>query len=75
MKVETKEEMLAMLEHIQHYCHEKWNCDRCIFAYYDGDIIKKCVFCGVLTIDCFPPDDWDLKKLREKFIGGVNNGN
>ena len=66
--METKEEMLAMLERIQHFCHERWNCDNCIFKYKDG-IIDKCVFCGILNIDCFPPDDWDLAKLREKFEG------
>lgn len=70
--ISTKEEeMLATLERIQHHCHEKRNCDRCIFAYYDVDIIKRCVFCGALNIDCFPPEEWNLKKLREKLEGKV----
>lgn len=70
-----KEEMLTMLEHIQHYCHERWNCDKCAFGYNYG-AIKRCVFCGVLTIDCYPPEKWDLRKLREMLVNqqkGVQN--
>ena len=67
--METKEQLLEMLDHIQHYCHEKYTCDRCIFKYEDG-IIQKCVFCGILNIDCYTPDEWNLKILREKMLGG-----
>lgn len=71
--METKEELLSMLNHIQHKCHQSYNCDRCIFKYEENSI-DKCVFCGVLTIDCFPPDSWNLEILREKMLGGKHNG-
>lgn len=58
-----------MLGHIQHRCHEQYNCDKCIFAYEEG-IINRCVFCGYITTDCYPPDMWNLDVLREKMIGG-----
>lgn len=72
-EIETKEAVLTMLNHIQHKCHQHYNCDRCIFRYDDGAIVK-CVFCGTLTIDCFPPDSWNLEILRKKWLGGNNNG-
>lgn len=67
--METKEQLLEMLDHIQHHCHQQYNCDRCIFKYKDG-AIDKFVFCGCITIDCFPPDEWNLVVLREKMLGG-----
>lgn len=72
--VETKEELITMLEHIQHYCHEKYFCNKCIFAYEDG-LIMKCVFCGIINIDCYPPDEWKLEILHKRMLGGENNGN
>lgn len=63
-----------MLNHIQHRCHQSYNCDRCPFRYEEKGIVK-CVFCGVLTIDCFPPDSWNLEILRKKMLGGETNGN
>lgn len=38
--METKEQLLEMLDHIQHHCHQQYNCDRCIFKYKDGAIDK-----------------------------------
>lgn len=67
--METKEQLLEMLGHIQHHCHEKDYCYNCIFKYQDG-AIEKCVFCGVINIDCFPPEEWNLDVLREKMLGG-----
>lgn len=67
----TKEQLVEMLGHIQHYCHEQWNCDKCKFRYEDG-CIDKCVFCGILTIDSIPPDEWNLSVLSEKMLGGKN---
>lgn len=69
--METKEQLLEMLGHIQHRCHEQWNCDKCIFKYEDG-AIRKCVFCGIISVDCFPPNEWKLDILREKMLGGKN---
>lgn len=68
--METKEQLLEMLGHIQHKCHESWNCDKCIFRYEDGSI-DKCVFCGS-NIGCITPNEWDLDILREKMLGGRN---
>lgn len=72
-RIVTKEELLDTLNRIQHKCHQSYNCDTCIFKYEDG-IIEKCVFCGVLNIDCFPPDSWNLEILRKKMLGGTHNG-
>ena len=72
-RIETKEEMLSMLNHIQHRCHQSYNCDRCPFQYVDGSI-KKCVFCGVVTTDYYSPSSWNLEILRKKMLGGGQNG-